>query len=310
MSNTVYINMNTFEMFNDLKDTRIDGPMFECDEIIAPTIQALNKLGFKTQACCSGHICDFKGINSLVPNWRDYECFIIFTTPLEECEEKGFTVPQGFEILDPAEYYEDPSEYDWEFGIKKSFDPRENKLLQILEAAKDLYTWAMAMVYAKEKEHQAAVKLMKEITIEIMPSYDWRLAHSTSKVANQKYATLITWKDCNNEDAQASVQDYYDFLKDLRKLFFCNVGENLAKVYPKLKKHYEYSRMKYFIPPIQQRTLNVYFVEMIAASLEEAYGLLYDQYNDPCGPSVLYDDFYRYLDELIESVEKYIEENF
>ena len=44
--------------------------------------------------------------------------------------------------------------------------------------------------------------------------------------------------------------------------------------------------------------------------MEEVYGLLYDQYNDPCGPSVLHDDFYRYLDELIESVEKYIEENF
>lgn len=309
MRNKIYIDMRTFEMFNDLKDERISGPMFECDELLAPTIQALNKLGFKTQACCSGHVCDFKGINHLTPGWRDKECYIIFATSLEDCEKHGFIIPQGFELLDPSDMYEDPTEYDWAFGISKEFDERENKFMQILDTAKMLYGWAMAMVYAREREHQAAMKIMKETYVEIIPPYDWR-NKTGHPVINDKFATIVKWKDCHDEDDQALFQDYYDFISDLRDLFFDAVGKDIDEIYPRLKKPYEYSRMKYFLPPIKQRTLNVDLVEVIAISLEEMYGQLYDQYNDPCGPSVIAPEYYMYLDELMRTVKDYVEKNY
>lgn len=44
-----YLNSNTFEIVNDI---------FEVDELIAETISILNKKGYHTLYCCSGHVKD------------------------------------------------------------------------------------------------------------------------------------------------------------------------------------------------------------------------------------------------------------
>lgn len=44
-----YLNGNTFEIVNDI---------FEVDELIAETISILNKKGYHTLYCCSGHVKD------------------------------------------------------------------------------------------------------------------------------------------------------------------------------------------------------------------------------------------------------------
>lgn len=44
-----YLNGNTFEIVNDI---------FEVDDLIAETISILNKKGYHTLYCCSGHVKD------------------------------------------------------------------------------------------------------------------------------------------------------------------------------------------------------------------------------------------------------------
>ena len=44
-----YLNSNTFEIVNDI---------FEVDKLIAETISILNKKGYHTLYCCSGHVKD------------------------------------------------------------------------------------------------------------------------------------------------------------------------------------------------------------------------------------------------------------
>lgn len=49
------INTTTFEIFHQNSVECTDDVYFECDELIAPTIEVLNLKGYKTQYCCSGH---------------------------------------------------------------------------------------------------------------------------------------------------------------------------------------------------------------------------------------------------------------
>ena len=49
-----YIHKETFEILNDMPDDWKDD-YFECDELIAPVIRALNLKGYKTAFCCAGH---------------------------------------------------------------------------------------------------------------------------------------------------------------------------------------------------------------------------------------------------------------
>ncbi len=308
----MYIDTKTFEVIGDLSDTRISAPLFECDELLAPTISILNKLGFTTEFCCSGHAYEYKEKGKLTPYWRDAHCYICFTKELEEMEKKGFVIPKDYQIMKSDDYFDvvEDGEAPWKLQIYKEFDSRESMFLQILDNAKALYTWACAMAYARNKECEATKKLMEETYVEIAPPYDWRLAHSTRKISNEKYATIITWKDSSGEEVQASVQDYYDFIKDLRELFYNEIGAELFKIYPKLKKPYEYSRMKYFIPPIQQNVTYAPFIKLIDRSLEIVYERLSNQYNGPVANSTVGNRYYLGIDELIQCVEKYIEENF
>lgn len=51
-----YIHKITGDVYHDiLADDIREEEFFECDEMIAPIISILNKKGFKTQFCCSGH---------------------------------------------------------------------------------------------------------------------------------------------------------------------------------------------------------------------------------------------------------------
>lgn len=51
----VYIHEKTLDGFHDVGCDESRGYFFECDELIAPTIQLLNYKGYKTKFCCSGH---------------------------------------------------------------------------------------------------------------------------------------------------------------------------------------------------------------------------------------------------------------
>jgi len=49
-----YIHKTTFEILHELPDEWKDD-YFECDELVAPVIRALNLKGYTTRFCCSGH---------------------------------------------------------------------------------------------------------------------------------------------------------------------------------------------------------------------------------------------------------------
>lgn len=51
----VYINKDTLEIVRHLLCDEAREEYFECDELIAPTIQMLNVKGYLTNNCCSGH---------------------------------------------------------------------------------------------------------------------------------------------------------------------------------------------------------------------------------------------------------------
>lgn len=149
--NKVYIGTKTFEIYGSINDERISEPLFECDELMAPTIQILNRLGFATQSCCSGHIYDFKHPKNSTPKWMESTCYIMFKDTFNDLEDKGFQIPKGFEVLDPADYLE-PWDYDWGFIMQKEYDEKENKLFQILETVKDLYNWACSLEASLSKD--------------------------------------------------------------------------------------------------------------------------------------------------------------
>ena len=56
-----FINMNDFSIVSNVEDKTILDQYFECDDLIAPAISLLNKKGYKTTFCCSGH--PFSNIN-------------------------------------------------------------------------------------------------------------------------------------------------------------------------------------------------------------------------------------------------------
>lgn len=51
----MYIDSKNYGLYYKLQDSRIDAPLFEVDELIAPIISILNNKGYKTEYCCSGH---------------------------------------------------------------------------------------------------------------------------------------------------------------------------------------------------------------------------------------------------------------
>lgn len=51
----VFINKKDFSIVNVIEDADMRDDYFECDDFIAPAISLLNKKGYKTYACCSGH---------------------------------------------------------------------------------------------------------------------------------------------------------------------------------------------------------------------------------------------------------------
>lgn len=70
------IHKEKFDILNDCEDGREDD-YFEVDENIALVISMLNKKGYRTTFCCSGHA--FANINEFrADNKEDFDCLIFF----------------------------------------------------------------------------------------------------------------------------------------------------------------------------------------------------------------------------------------
>ena len=49
------IDTRTFSIYAQVSVPEVESRSFECDELIAPVIELLNKKGYKTKFCCAGH---------------------------------------------------------------------------------------------------------------------------------------------------------------------------------------------------------------------------------------------------------------
>ena len=304
----MYIDTKTFEVIGDISDARVSGPLFECDELLAPTISILNKIGFSTEFCCSGHAYDYKeNANCTIPYWKHNSCYICFSKELEEMEKDGFIVPEGYEVMKSDDYFDiaEDGEAPWKVQIFKEFDSKESSFLQVLNNAKTLYTWACAMAYAKEKELESTKKKVEDIQIQIeMPSKRVIFAKN-----DPIFKEITFYDDVLNEEVTITIKDYLDFIIGLRSMFELHIGEDLSAIYKHFKNVYENTRRRYLVP-LLKRTQYCELAEIIYMSLEAMYADLYDQYNDPTESSIISDKYYIYLNELVDTVDKYIVENY
>ena len=154
-----YLDLNNYQIW---ALSNIDGfhdDHVEIDEVIAPIISELNRKGYKTKFCCSGHpyfsLCEVlvtseesaKGIVGLVeteesgdPDFpirafhliRDDDFYILFS----ECSSMDFSIPlpEGFRWFDEKTIryaYSKTDVYDF--------------FLERLEASKALYEWVVKL---------------------------------------------------------------------------------------------------------------------------------------------------------------------
>ena len=125
----MYVGRYSFNLYNDREDVRIFEPVFECDELIAPVISILNRKGYKTQFCCSGHV------NSRSLYKDDLQrCYIMFNYKKDLLLESGFTMPDGFE------FDEDP--YINDSTVIEHYYSKYYDWIEILDTMKALYKWA------------------------------------------------------------------------------------------------------------------------------------------------------------------------
>jgi hypothetical protein len=129
---------------------------FECDELIAPVILKLNKLGYKTKYCCSGHVyetdVDFEDNRNLnmekeifffdsQPCWSDP--YISFNTCIQDIPNLD-QLPAGWRVSYTAVSPSDQFKLYKEIGSIGSSEPLDCKYRIILR-----YNFTKELVFSK-----------------------------------------------------------------------------------------------------------------------------------------------------------------
>lgn len=148
-----------FNVYKTIEDCRYVPPIFECDELMAPIICILNRKGYKTKYCCSGHVNNDiynKDEVGLIVN--NNSCYIAFEDDPKTLTDKRFVVPKGFKIEMPMNDvrvydYLDGSyiEPDWGCIIRKTYRNHAPRFIQMLNTARVLYLWAEQLPIMSER---------------------------------------------------------------------------------------------------------------------------------------------------------------
>ena len=107
------------------------------DEMILPTIAILNQKGYETSLSCSGHFTDDNTSNGVTKN--DI-CYIAFVDDKHTLLKSGFIFPKGFNVKE-----------DWisnkmyKTRIQKVYNSEQDRFLQMLDTARELYLWAISL---------------------------------------------------------------------------------------------------------------------------------------------------------------------
>lgn len=127
----MYIDKKEYNIYASFEDAKIESPVFEVDELIAPVISILNKKGYHTEYCCSGHMVGIYTNDYGIPN---DDCYIKF---------KNY---HDFKVI--------PDGFDYDVGdiytIRKYYiGDSLSVYYSILETMKDLLEWAINLDYVK-----------------------------------------------------------------------------------------------------------------------------------------------------------------
>lgn len=151
-----------FNIYKDPCDIRIKGPLFECDELMAPIIRELNLKGYKTVFCCSGHVNDdiywADDINNEINN---NNCYIAFSDQITTLLVKGFTLPKGFKFEVPEW---DEEECGYQTIIRRNFRAGTPRFTQMLNISKTLYKWVNELPNAKANINSIRQEMLEELS--------------------------------------------------------------------------------------------------------------------------------------------------
>lgn len=151
------IHKESFDILNNCEEGK-EGDYFEVDENIALIISLLNKKGYRTTFCCSGHA--FANINEFrADNKEDFDCIIFFDLQDIRYENGRF---KAFD-KDNAKYCYIMFAEDYSFSMLPegfTYD-KDNKCIEkeyasesdtydliqeIVDSMKALYEWAKELV--------------------------------------------------------------------------------------------------------------------------------------------------------------------
>lgn len=159
-----FINKNDFSIVAYVMDYKTADEYFECDDMIAPAISLLNKKGYKTTFCCSGH--PFAGIDEALhmeyPTEEEIKELNIYRIESSEAvkdryndtDEYPYYVVNKCNFVDtfyvafaetytfpklPGQAYLDEGNIYWKSGIR----PTEifEGITKIYEMNKEFYEW-------------------------------------------------------------------------------------------------------------------------------------------------------------------------
>lgn len=131
-----------FNIYKDTCDIRIKGPIFECDELIAPVIRELNLKGYRTVFCCSGHVNDDIYYCEDIGSTNNAGCYIALYDQISTLIVKGFTLPKGFKFEIPEW---DLEECGYQTIIRRKFRFGTPRFIQMLNISKQIYKWAIEL---------------------------------------------------------------------------------------------------------------------------------------------------------------------
>lgn len=172
----VYIGQKSFRIYKSIEDKNIDEPVFECDELLAPTIQLLNMLGYKTTYCCSGHLVDNERDTGTMKDYPSSvfngNCYIVFEQSVEELRESGFVpISESIPMTDIDANIMKEFIFKNEHGVavlRRTFPKDSARLFEMMNSAAALIKWAPRLIPANGIK-DAVNKFVEN------KSYDFRL---------------------------------------------------------------------------------------------------------------------------------------